>query len=270
MLYDRVLAIRDFTDGTSSTLIVSEDSGFADMQWINARNLFDQAYAINERPTPQRPLENEIRSRHPGGANGLFVDGSVRFLRRRDGPGRPGRDLYPRRRRDGSRRELVTIDLSSTMNEAAMRLTSRWFPIRAAFAAMALVAFQVGTARAWTMGFEEFTVDGAPHVLGAREPLLRLRQPAVAGERNTRGPSVRRRRRHVLQQPRGLHGGVGSLERLGRLERVELHGHNDARLRQPVQRRSPAAACSARPITRWATSPTSPTRIFAGWTSPPR
>ncbi len=62
----------------SNTLIVSEDSRFYDGQWINGRNIFDQAYAINE---PNPPFwENEIRSEHAGGAQGLLADGSVHFL----------------------------------------------------------------------------------------------------------------------------------------------------------------------------------------------
>ncbi len=76
MLYDRTVSIKQITDGTSHTLIVSEDSKFADGQWINGRNIFDQAYAINQAPD----LENDIRSRHPGGANGVYADGSVHFL----------------------------------------------------------------------------------------------------------------------------------------------------------------------------------------------
>ncbi len=76
MLYDRSIRIGDILDGTSTTLVISEDSNFVDGQWINGRNVFDQAFGINQAPD----FENDIRSLHPGGANGLFSDGSARFL----------------------------------------------------------------------------------------------------------------------------------------------------------------------------------------------
>jgi prepilin-type N-terminal cleavage/methylation domain-containing protein/prepilin-type processing-associated H-X9-DG protein len=76
MLYDVPLNIKHLTDGTSKTILVGEDSQFTDGQWINGRNIFDQAYAINSAPA----FENDIRSYHPGGAGGLFADGSVHFL----------------------------------------------------------------------------------------------------------------------------------------------------------------------------------------------
>lgn len=76
MLIDREVAIRDIRDGTSNTLVVGEDSAWPDGQWINGRNIFDQAFAINRAPS----FENDLRSGHPAGVNAVFADGHVSFL----------------------------------------------------------------------------------------------------------------------------------------------------------------------------------------------
>lgn len=76
MLIDKAVRFSHITDGTSTTLLVAEDTQFADGEWINGRNIFDQAFPINAAP----PFENDIRSDHPQGANGLAADGSVHFL----------------------------------------------------------------------------------------------------------------------------------------------------------------------------------------------
>ena len=76
LIHDQAIRFRDVTDGLTRTLMISEDANFRDGQWINAWNLFDQAFPINRAPS----FENDIRSMHPQGANGLFADGSVVFM----------------------------------------------------------------------------------------------------------------------------------------------------------------------------------------------
>lgn len=76
LIHDTMIRIADVLDGTSNTLIVAEDTAWGDGQWINGRNVFDQAFAINAAPK----FENDIRSDHPGGANAARADGSVSFL----------------------------------------------------------------------------------------------------------------------------------------------------------------------------------------------
>ncbi|MAT73019.1 MAG: prepilin-type cleavage/methylation domain-containing protein [Planctomycetaceae bacterium] len=77
MVYDRAIALREVTDGTSQTLAVGEDSGRGaawDGQWINGENVFDVNGQIN------RYQHNELWSDHPGGATTLWCDGAVHFL----------------------------------------------------------------------------------------------------------------------------------------------------------------------------------------------
>ena len=77
MLYDRSISIRQITDGTSHTVIVAEDTGRGnnmDGGWADGENIFDQTVQINSMQ------DNEFWSDHPGGAQALMCDGSVRFL----------------------------------------------------------------------------------------------------------------------------------------------------------------------------------------------
>ncbi len=77
LLFDLPVRVAMITDGTAHTVMIAEDTQRDDGQWINALNLFDVAAPINRGPA----WDPDIHSDHPGGANGLFADGAVHFLR---------------------------------------------------------------------------------------------------------------------------------------------------------------------------------------------
>lgn len=77
-LYDKVLSFDDIRDGLSQTMAVAEDVGGPDAEWINGNNVFVQSGGVND---PHAWAgDNEIRSRHIGGALSVFADGHVQFL----------------------------------------------------------------------------------------------------------------------------------------------------------------------------------------------
>ncbi|MDO4584342.1 MAG: DUF1559 domain-containing protein [Planctomycetia bacterium] len=76
MLYTKQIADSDIYDGTSQTLLIGEDTHWADGQWISSYNVMDQCAGINDPSV----TENEIRSDHVGGANVVFADSHVQML----------------------------------------------------------------------------------------------------------------------------------------------------------------------------------------------
>lgn len=77
LIHETSFSQAQIIDGMSKTIFVAECAAgaWSDGQWANGRNLYDQAFPINA-----STWEDEIRSRHSGGAFALVGDGAVHFL----------------------------------------------------------------------------------------------------------------------------------------------------------------------------------------------
>ena len=84
MIFERPISMVEITDGTSHTMLVGEAAEGLHCIWIGVRNLFDQSAPINTRsatdPDSFTDYGQELSSYHPGGAQALLADGSVRFF----------------------------------------------------------------------------------------------------------------------------------------------------------------------------------------------
>jgi prepilin-type N-terminal cleavage/methylation domain-containing protein len=86
LVHERSFDQPGIPDGLSKTLFVGECSvgAWSDGQWINGRNLFEQAFAVNSTvPFDARRniwIDDELRSPHPAGALALAGYGAVHFL----------------------------------------------------------------------------------------------------------------------------------------------------------------------------------------------
>lgn|GEM_PF-187156 len=78
LIYNHPIRFREIIDGLTNTLAVAEDSGGPDGEWINGNNVFEQSGGIND---PRAWIgDNEIRSKHGGGAMLLFCCGRTQFV----------------------------------------------------------------------------------------------------------------------------------------------------------------------------------------------
>ena len=80
MIYEKPIALKQISNGTSHTAIVGEAPEGIHSIWLSVRNVFDQSAPINSKAGQITDFGQELSSFHPGGALVVFADASVRFL----------------------------------------------------------------------------------------------------------------------------------------------------------------------------------------------